>query len=81
VNYDYELSVRVLACEGTSDGGVSFRAVWELGTGGGATPTKHGAYRAADFKWDGKNEATLAEKLSEAVAGLAADIAGALAKR
>lgn len=81
VAYAHELSVRVLACEGRADGGINFRAVWEL-TATGATPAAvaRGDFRAADFRWDGKSESALAARLSEAVAGLAAEIAGGLAK-
>ena len=78
---DQVLSVRVLACEGTAAGAVNFRAVWQL-TSSGANPASvaRGDYRAANLTWDAKNEADLAAKLSDAVAGLAAEIAGALKK-
>ena len=82
VTYDYELSVRVLACEGRADGGVIFRAVWEL-TPAGAKPAaapSRGDYRSNDLKWGGKNEAELAARLSEAIAGLAGEISAALKK-
>ena len=83
VTYDYQLTVRVLACEGAGGGGVVFRAVWEL------TPEKKeanpgtaasGDFRPADLRWDGKTEASLAAQLSQAVAGLAAEIAAALGR-
>jgi uncharacterized lipoprotein YmbA len=81
VDYDYELTVRVLTCEGNTDGAVQFRAVWELSTTGAAPQVAaRGDYRPTDLKWDGKSEATLASQLSQAVAGLAAEIAGGLAK-
>lgn len=78
---EFTLSVRVLACEGASGGGVAFRAAWEL-TSGGATPTPvaGGDFRAADLRWDGKSEASLAAQLSQAVAQLAGEIATALKK-
>lgn len=81
IDYDYELTVRVLACEGVADGAVQFRAVWELSTTG-AKPTvaTHGDFHADGLKWDMKSEASLASGLSQAVAGLAAEIAGGLAK-
>jgi uncharacterized protein len=81
VNYDYELTVRVLACEGVADGTVLFRAVWELSTTGD-TPriAARGDFRPSGLKWDTKNESTLAAELSEAVNRLAADIAAGLAK-
>ena len=82
VDFDRELTVRVLACEGGADGAVYFRAVWELATVG-ATPvvTAHGDFSPADLKWDAKNEATLAAQLSAAVAGLSREIAAALSER
>ena len=81
VDYDYELSVRVLACEGTAGGGVLFHAVWELTTSG-ATPrvVAHGDFHPEDLKWDGKSEASLAAQLSKAVGGLSEEIAASLAK-
>lgn len=80
VDYDYELTVRVLACEGTAGGGVLFRAAWELSTAS-ATPkvAAHGDFRAENLKWDGKSEAALAAQLSKAVSDLSAEIAAGLA--
>jgi uncharacterized protein len=81
VEYDYGLVVRVLACEGAAGGGVLFRAVWELSTAGATPkPVAQGDYRAADLRWDGQNEATLAAALSQAVRGLGAEIASAIRK-
>jgi hypothetical protein len=82
VAYDRELKVRVLASEGGAGGGINFRAVWDLTTAG-AKPEliAHGDFRATNLTWDGANEAMLVAKLSEAVAGLAAEISTALAKR
>lgn len=76
-----ELTVRVLACEGSADGAVNFRAVWRLtksDTPG--APLAGGDFRAADLRWDGKSEAALAAQLSRAVSGLAAEISAALKK-
>jgi uncharacterized protein len=78
---DYTLHLRILACEGEASGGVLFRVVWELtsaGTNGAAVAT--GDFRAADLRWDGKSEASLAAQLSQAVGNLAGEIAGALRK-
>lgn len=81
MTYDRELTVRILAAEGTTDGNVVFRAVWDLTTVGAKQEAKgHGDYRAANLKWDGHSEAALVARLSEAVAGLAADIATVLGK-
>lgn len=81
VDYDYELTVRVLACEGGADGQVFFRAAWELSTAS-ATPkvVAQGDFRPADLRWDGKIEGSLAAQLSQAVAGLSGEIAEALKK-
>jgi uncharacterized protein len=77
--YNYELAVRVLACEGVAGGAVNFRAVWELSTTGD-TPklVAQGEYHPTDLKWDGKNEGTLAAQISQAVTGLAGEIAAGL---
>jgi uncharacterized lipoprotein YmbA len=77
----FDLSLRVLACEGLADGGVNFRAVWQLSFADAKSiAAARGDYRPTDLKWDGKNEASLAGQLSRAVAGLADDIAGGLKK-
>jgi hypothetical protein len=80
-HHDLELNVRVLACEGAANGEVLFRAVWELAKAGEKHETiARGDYRASGLQWDGKSETMLAERLSEAIAGLAGEIAGALKK-
>lgn len=81
VDYDYELTVRVLACEGGADGAIYFRAAWELSTVD-AKPTvaAQGDFRPLDLRWDGKSEASLAATLSQAVAALSGEIAAGLAK-
>jgi uncharacterized protein len=81
-NHDLNLSMRVLACEGEANGNVVFRAVWELANADSKAATlAAGDYRAAGLRWDGKSEGSLAAQLSEAVAGLAGEIAAALAKK
>ncbi|MDO8540095.1 MAG: PqiC family protein [Opitutaceae bacterium] len=81
LRYDYELGVRVLSCEGGADGSVLFRAVWELNSSGTKPePVARGDYRAANLRWDGKTESSLAAQLSQAVSGLAAEISAALKK-
>lgn len=74
-----DLSVRVLTCEGLADGSLRFHASWEIAATGGGAPL-NGEYRAANLKWDGQNEGSLATALSEAVAGLAGEIAARLAQ-
>jgi uncharacterized lipoprotein YmbA len=77
----YEILVRVLACEGLADGGVDFRAVWQIdSTGAKSGAAIRGEYRATDLKWTPRHEATLAAALSKAVAGLADEIAAGLKK-
>jgi hypothetical protein len=78
---DAELRIRVLSAEGVVDGGINFRAVWELSVDGAAGPVTRGDYHASGLSWDPPNEASLAAGISAAVAGLAADISAALAKR
>jgi uncharacterized lipoprotein YmbA len=79
--FAYQLGIRVLACEGTADGGVNFDAVWELTSAGeGGRVAARGEFRPGDLRWDGKSEATLAAALSKAVSGLAQEIAAALKK-
>jgi uncharacterized protein len=81
--YDFELTVRVLACEGAADGAVLFRAIWELNpadTALGRTPVALGDFRPGNLRWDGRSEASLAAQLSVAVAGLADEIAKALTR-
>jgi len=81
-SHDYTLNVRVLSCEGLANGTVAFRAVWDITSTGEKSDVKaRGDYRAADLRWEGKSEASLAAKLSEAVSGLAGEIAAALAKK
>lgn len=78
--YDFNLKVRVLACEGAADGTVLFRAAWEL-TGSDPGTTVFGDYRPTQLAWDGESEASLVRELSRAVVGLADEIAAALARR
>ncbi|MSU66476.1 MAG: hypothetical protein EXS38_10315 [Opitutus sp.] len=80
--FDYELTVRVLACEGGADQSVRFRAAWELATTGAkAAVAAQGDYVAAGLRWDVKNEASLAAELSRAVTGLAGEIAAGVPKK
>jgi hypothetical protein len=80
--HDLTLNVRVLACEGAANGTVKFRAVWDISSTDTPTGvTAKGDYRATDLRWDGKSDTSLVAQLSQAVAGLAGDIAAALAKK
>lgn len=79
---DFELTVRVLACEGRSDGTVNFRALWELSPFANRTAViARGDFQAADLKWDAASESALVAQMSQAVAGLAGEVAAALGKQ
>jgi uncharacterized lipoprotein YmbA len=80
---DYEMRVRVLACEGVraenGTGSIRFTMAWEtwsLGTN--SMLIKHGAFTANPGAWDGKDYGALAAALSEAISEggkmLAADL-------
>ena len=68
----------MLACEGQANGDVVFRAVWELTATNAGASSRSGDFRAQGLRWDGKHEGSLAAALSQAVAGLAGEIAAAL---
>ena len=76
---DFEVMVRVTACEGATDGGVQFAADWRVGAPGGAAPVAEGSYVATGLRWDGHDYGQLAAKLSGAVADLGREIGAALA--
>jgi uncharacterized lipoprotein YmbA len=79
---DYDVAVRVLACEGDRDGRVYFRAAWELwSVGAGADIVERGDYVASGVTWDGRTEASLAAGLSRAVAMLGAEISAAVGRQ
>ncbi len=81
VTYNRELKVRVLTAEGSTDGSIAFRSVWEIfGPDGKNEPIARGDFRAANLRWDGKTESELVAGLSQAVAGLAAEISAELSK-
>lgn len=76
-----EISVRVLAAEGSADGTVLFRAAWEVtGVGENADVIQRGDFRAADLRWSPRQEASLAAGISRGVAALAQQIAAAMPK-
>lgn len=79
---DFDVNVRVLACEGGADGTVRFRASWELwSTGAGAAVMERGDYQPAGLTWDTRTEASLVAGLSQAVAGLGAEITAAVGRQ
>ncbi len=76
-----ELTVRVLAFEGTADGGVNVRVTWEIaGPASGSAVEARGDFRGTTGQWDGRSEGSLAARLSESVGALAGEIAAALKK-
>jgi uncharacterized lipoprotein YmbA len=76
---DFEILVRVTACEGTFDGGVRFKAHWRILAPMGAVHTvAEGTYSSTGLHWDGHDYGQLAAQLSEAIGGLSRDIAAAL---
>jgi uncharacterized lipoprotein YmbA len=83
VERDYDVSIRVVRCEGerTADGGLaaSFSAlveVTEAKTGGAVVLRK--LFTAPETKWDGKDFGALAAALSDAVSVLGAEVVTAL---
>jgi uncharacterized lipoprotein YmbA len=80
---DYDIAVTVLHCEGVRSGFIRntahFSALAEITTGGpNPKVVARLNYVAPDSKWDGRDCAQLAADLSEAVSGLAREIAAAL---
>lgn len=78
---DFEILLRVSACEGTADGEVRFSAQWRiLAPTAAAGTVAEGTYSASGLRWDGHDHGQLAARLSEAIAALSRDIAAALPK-
>jgi uncharacterized lipoprotein YmbA len=78
---DRDVVVHVLACEGAADGTVRFAARWEIVTlGAGDGVVAHGTYESRGLTWNGRDYGGLAQRLSEALAGLGTEIAAALAR-
>jgi uncharacterized protein len=76
---DFEILLRVTACEGTAEGAVRFSAQWRIIAPNAAAKTvSEGNYSAAGLRWDGHDYGQLATRLSEALAALSRDIAAAL---
>ena len=83
---DYEVAIRVLACEGAVAGSgaasIRFVAEWELTTVGTTrVVAERGTFTAQPAAWDGKDFGELARGLSEAVAGLSKSVGEALPGR
>lgn len=82
----YEIAVRVLACEGVAgpEGRrARFAAAWEIratAAGAGAAPVAAGTFESAPADWAEGDYAVLTAKLGEAVAALGRELAAALPK-
>jgi uncharacterized lipoprotein YmbA len=77
---DFDVSVRVLGCEGVASGTVEFHALWEVNATKQGGATLRGDFHPGELRWDGRNEASLAAALSQAVSALAGEVAAALKK-
>lgn len=80
---DYEVAIRILACEGVrlgnGSGSIRFAVTWEArSVGTNSTVTNRGVFTAHPVAWDGKDYGQLAERLSEAVADASKALAGDL---
>ncbi|HEV8072660.1 MAG TPA: PqiC family protein [Opitutaceae bacterium] len=76
---DYDVRVRVQACEGTSDGGVVFSATFEVyAAGANGALVAQNTFTAEPVKWDGRDYAKLAGLLSADATQLADAIAAAM---
>jgi uncharacterized lipoprotein YmbA len=80
---DYEVTIRILACEGvrvgTGTSSIRFAAKWEVRSAGtNTTATPSGMFTADPAAWNGKDYGQLAEQLSEAIARAGEAIAAAL---
>ena len=80
---DYEVAIRMLACEGvrlgSGNSSIRFALTWEArSVWTNSLVTKRGVFSEDPAAWDGKDYGQLAERLSEAIAGasraLAADL-------
>ena len=82
----YEIAVRVLACEGVAGSAgrrARFAAAWEIrvpAAGAGAAPVAAGTFEHAAAEWAEGDYAALTAKLGEAVAALGGELAAALPK-
>lgn len=80
---DYDVSVRILRCEGAagSEGVARFSASYEIvAADGSGKVVASRTFTAPEAAWDGKNFGTLATLLSEGVTALGAQVAADLPK-
>jgi uncharacterized lipoprotein YmbA len=80
---DYDVSVRIIACEGVTEAKplARFSATYEINAADGTGKmVTSGTYSAPESTWDGKDFAALAKLLSEGVTGLSEKIVADLPK-
>ena len=79
---DYDVRVRVQACEGTADGGVAFSATFEIyAAGANGALVAQGTFTAEPAKWNGSDYAGLAGLISADATKLADAIAAAMPQK
>lgn len=79
---DYDVSVRILQCEGVAgkDGVARFSASYEITAADGSGVVTSRTFNASELAWDGKDFGALAKLLSDGVSGLGDKIAADLPK-
>jgi uncharacterized lipoprotein YmbA len=79
---DYDVRVRMQACEGTSDGGVVFSATFEIyAAGANGALVAQNTFTAEPAKWNGSDYAELAGLISADATKLADAIAAAMPQK
>jgi uncharacterized lipoprotein YmbA len=75
---NFDVVVRLEACEGTAAGEVLFSAEWRIVAPDSGATVAAGTYTAPERRWKSRDYGSLAAKLSEAVSGLGRAIDAAL---
>ena len=77
--WDYDLKVRVSACEGSEDRSVRFSLEWVLEPGPNSPlPRRTGSFAGKDLTWDGRAPESLVAALSRGVTQFCESMAGTL---
>jgi uncharacterized lipoprotein YmbA len=80
--WDYDLTIQVVACEGTEGEGVAFTANWELIPAAGSDGRgRSGTLVGKDLTWDGRSPESLVAGFSKGVTQLCDALAEALKLR